>query len=231
LSERLRKLILFDIDGTLLLTGGAGKLAFNHAFLKLYGIDDAWRDIHPDGRTDPSLIEELFEKNFGRLPSASESLAVTEAYGEAMPEALLQASNFRLMPGVPKLLTYLAQRRLGLIGLATGNFERTARQKLLHGGLQDYFSFGGFGSDHVDRFQLTKLAVQRGIQLLGKRVSPEEILLIGDTVHDIDCGRRLGITTVAVATGSTAFDILEKARPDFLFRDFSVTEEVGVVFE
>ncbi|MCE9624212.1 MAG: HAD hydrolase-like protein [Deltaproteobacteria bacterium] len=227
----MRKLILFDIDGTLLMTGGAGKEAFDRVFSEFYGIEQAWRDIHPDGRTDPSLIVELFEKNLGRRPSSEEMERVSEAYARAMEEALPRSERFRLLPGVVELLDYLADRKIGMLGLATGNFESTAAQKLRHGGLHHYFRFGGYGSDHGVRLELTRAAVERGRSLLGGHLPNEEIILVGDTVHDIDCGRRLDLTTVAVATGSTPRATLEAARPDFVLDSLSPLEEVALIFD
>jgi phosphoglycolate phosphatase len=227
----MRKLVIFDIDGTLLLTGGAGKAAFDRVFAKLYGIKGAWRDIHPDGRTDPSLIRELFEKNLGRRPRPEEEMQVTLAYAAAMAEEVPRSERFRLLPGVLQLLEILQQRGLALLGLATGNFESTAGHKLRHAKLDHFFHFGGYGSDHAERPELTKVAVERGLQRLGRRVSPEEILLVGDTVHDVDCGRRLGLTTVAVATGSTSRKVLEAARADFVVDSFGCLEEILPIFE
>lgn len=227
----MRKLVIFDIDGTLLLTGGAGKAAFDRVFAALYGIDGAWRDIHPDGRTDPSLIRELFEKNLGRRPRPEEERRVTEAYAAAMAEEIPRSARFRLMPGVLPLLEILERRGLALLGLATGNFESTAGQKLRHAKLDRYFQFGGYGSDHAERSELTKLAVDRGLQRLGRRVAPEEILLVGDTVHDVEAGRKLGLTTVAVATGSTKRAALEAARADFVVDSFDPLAEILPIFE
>ena len=181
----MRKLVIFDIDGTLLLTGGAGKAAFDRVFADLYGIEGAWRDIRPDGRTDPSLIRELFEKNLGRRPRPEEEMRVTLAYAAAMAEELPRSERFRLLPGVLQLLEVLQRRGLALLGLATGNFESTAGQKLRHAKLDAFFHFGGYGSDHHERTELTRIAVERGLNKLGRRTSPEEIILVGDTVHDI----------------------------------------------
>lgn len=227
----MRKLVIFDIDGTLLLTGGAGKAAFDRVFRDQYGIEGAWRDIHPDGRTDPSLIRELFEKNLGRGPRPEEEMRVTLAYAAAMAEELPRSERFRLLPGVLQLLEILQQRGLALLGLATGNFESTAGHKLRRAKLDHFFHFGGYGSDHADRPELTRIAMERGLQKLGRRVPPEEILLVGDTIHDIDCGRRLGMTTIAVATGSTTRLQLEAARADFVVDSFGSLEEVLPIFE
>ncbi len=224
--KRVQKIILFDIDGTILLTGGAGKLAFEEVFVRLFGIENAWQEIHPDGRTDPSLIEELFQKNLRRLPTPSELQSVTELYSEAMAKALHAAPNFRLMPGVAELLQEIQDSQGALLGLATGNFETTAYLKLERAGLRHHFSFGGFGSDHPDRLELTRLALERGRAKAGGELSASEVILIGDTCQDIDCGKKLGMTTVAVATGSTPKLELEKSRPDFLFNDFTPSREL-----
>ncbi|MCC7343794.1 MAG: HAD family hydrolase [Deltaproteobacteria bacterium] len=227
----MRKLIVFDIDGTLLMTGGAGKEAFDRVFQEHYGVEGAWRDIHPDGRTDPSLIVELFEKNLGRRPSPEEMERIAASYARAMEECLPRSRRFRLLPGVVELLDFLSERRIGLLGLATGNFESTAHQKLRHGGLHRYFQFGGYGSDHGRRLELTRTAIERGRTLLGGYLPNDEIILVGDTLHDIDCGRRLGLTTVAVATGSTPRATLEAARPDFVLDNFTPLEEVALIFD
>jgi phosphoglycolate phosphatase-like HAD superfamily hydrolase len=226
----MRRIILFDIDGTLLLTGGAGKAAFDRAFAQLYQIEDAWCDIHPDGRTDPSLIIELFEKNLKRRPSPQEETRVREIYTECMAQTLQQAPRFRLMAGVDRLIPALAARPGVSLGLATGNFAETARLKLKRAGLGEYFSFGGFGSDFADRLQLTRTALQRGYQRAGAFIPPEDCFLVGDTIHDIRCGRLLGLTTVAVATGSTLKAELAKSRPDFLLDSLEETEEVLTIF-
>lgn len=226
----MKNLILFDIDGTLLLTGGAGKISFNQVFSDLYQIEGAWQNIHPDGRTDPSLIQELFETNLGRQAREGELSRVKEAYIRSMPEALKKAEQFRLMPGVKELLSLLAEREIGLMGLATGNFEATAYQKLEHAGLGEFFSFGGFGSDHYDRLKLTRLAVARGQQKMGRLLEPEDVFLIGDTPNDIRCGKLLGLTTIGVATGSTPMKELKSYRPDFLLEDLSALEEVITIF-
>jgi phosphoglycolate phosphatase-like HAD superfamily hydrolase len=225
-----RKIILFDIDGTLLLTGGAGKLAFDRAFSELYAIEGAWQNIHPDGRTDPSLIHELFEKNLGRRPRSEEISRIGEAYTQAMEVSLQEAQHFRVMPGVVELLAELEKREMGLLGLATGNLETTAYLKLERAGLRNYFSFGGFGSDFSDRLQLTRAAVERGRQKLGGWVDPQDILLVGDTAEDVRCGKQLGLTTIAVATGSTSKSSLAALRPDFVVEELTPLDEALLMF-
>ena len=225
-----KKLILFDIDGTLLLTGGAGKVAFDRTFEELYGVLEVWQGINPDGKTDPLIIEELFLKQWGRRPKAHEEKAVEARYALHMEQALQQAPKFRLMAGISELLLALKDRQLGYLGLATGNYEATAWMKLKRAGLERFFNFGGFGSDTRDRLALTRLAMERGMTQLGSRIHPEDVWVVGDTIHDIRCGKLLGATTVAVATGSTPWDILQKARPDFLLENFGDLEESLTAF-
>jgi phosphoglycolate phosphatase-like HAD superfamily hydrolase len=226
----MRRLILFDIDGTLLLTGGAGKAAFDRVFVQLYGIENAWGETHPDGRTDPNLITELFEKNLKRKPSPQEEKKVRELYGTTMAQTLEQSPRFRLMPGVERLIPRLASYEVFSLGLATGNFEETAYLKLKRAGLESFFPFGGFGSDFPDRLQLTRTAVQRGYQKAGGMIAPEDCFVVGDTIHDIRCGKLLGLTTVAIATGSTSKQELARHRPDFLLDSLEETEEVLTIF-
>lgn len=223
------KIILFDIDGTLLLTGGAGKTAFETVFQEHFQISGAWQDIHPDGRTDPSLIDELFRKNLSRLPTEGEREAVAAAYAAAMEKALQSAPRFRLMPGVSQCLADLKAEGF-LLGLATGNFEATAYQKLRRASLHEYFSFGGFGSDHADRFELTRVAMERGMAKWGRAIEARDFLLIGDTVHDVECGKRCGMMTAAVATGRTTSQELAAQRPDYLFPDLSDRERLRAAF-
>lgn len=223
----MHKLILFDIDGTLLMTGGAGKRSFDQVFVQLYGISEAWQDMSPDGRTDPSLITELFENHFGRKPRPEECRQVEAHYVRAMEEYLWDAPRFRLLPGVTDLLALLHERVPGRLGIATGNFAATAELKLRRAGLEGYFSFGGYGSDAYDRLKLTRMAADRGRQAIGRWVDPDEIYLIGDTVHDVRCGKNLGFVTIGVASGNVKRHELEAARPDFVFDDLSDIDEIS----
>ncbi|MCP5467732.1 MAG: HAD family hydrolase [Deltaproteobacteria bacterium] len=227
----MHRMIIFDIDGTLLMTGGAGKSAFNSVFAELYQISEAWQDILPDGRTDPSLIKEIFQKNLGYKPETKAYQKVAKIYIEKMEQALQAAPRFRLLPGITDLLETLFQRYPQALGIATGNFEDSAQLKLKRAGLENYFSFGGFGSDSEDRLALTRKALERGRQALKRWIPPEDVFLVGDTPHDIRCGKLLGMNTVAVASGSHSKKELSSYQPDFLLQDFSQVEEVISIFE
>lgn len=225
-----KKMILFDIDGTLLLSGGAGALAFDRVFEKLYQLDRAWQGIHPDGKTDPKIIDELFIKHFGRKASPQEHKVIEKHYVEEMAKSLYEVERFRLMEGAKTLVEELVKRKIAYLGLATGNYESTSYLKLERAGLKEYFAFGGFGSDSADRPTLTRRAFQRGMDHIGSRIKTEDVFVVGDTVHDVQSGKMIGAMTVAVATGSTPYETLMAARPDFCVHSFADLEESLNIF-
>lgn len=214
-----RTVFLWDIDGTILLSGGAGIASFNRVFEELFSEPGIWQDLHPDGRTDDSIIEELFSKRLKRLPTKSEMATIVKRYNEVMEEELWCSANFRLMPQVHETLRMLSQNPKISLGIATGNYEITAINKLKRAKLHHYFSYGGYGSDSRDRTQLTQIALNRAIQHLG--VPPEDVFLIGDTVHDIRCGRQIGAKTIGVCTGMTPKESLEEEGANWVIRDLS----------
>jgi phosphoglycolate phosphatase len=213
------KIILFDIDGTLLLTGGAGKHAFNRIFKDLYNEEAIWQDIQPGGRTDVSLIKECFDKRWSREPSEDEIKAVKQAYIEALPAELPKSENFRLMPHVKETLTALKDRKDVALGIVTGNFKDTAWQKLKHAELDSYFHFGGYGCDSEDRLELTEVAIENAMEFTGDIDS--EIYVIGDTVADMQCGKAVFATTIGVCTGPASRAELEAEEPAFVLNDLS----------
>lgn len=215
------KVILFDIDGTLLLTGGAGRIAFERIFEEMFQIKNAWKGIVPDGKTDPIIIEELAEKNLNRNLTKKEYDELVKTYYEYFAEELPQSEKFRLMPGVEKLLGLLSARENIFLGVATGNFEDPAWRKLDQAGFRNYFKFGGFGSDGRNREILTQKALERALEHIEGPIEEVETYVIGDTLHDIAAGKAMGAKTIAVATGSTSFETLAGAKPSRVFEDFS----------
>lgn len=212
-------LFIWDIDGTLLLTGGAGKISFNRVFGEHFNQDNLWGQMRPDGKTDGVIIAELFEAGFGRKPSPEELSLITTRYIELMLEQIPLSPRFRLLPGVTETLAWLKQQSTWHCGLATGNFVETARCKLHRAGLDHYFSFGGYGSDSTDRLELTRTALARGIHMTSE--TPKQVFLIGDTVYDVRCGQALNCTTIAVATGSTSKAELAAAGADYVLEDLT----------
>lgn len=209
-----KRLFLWDIDGTLLLTGGAGKAAFERIFLEIYNEPFIWGNTQPDGKTDPLIIRELFTSRLGREPAADEMNTIVTLYNRAMEEEIPRSKKFRLLPHAHETLTKLSHIAGVLMGLATGNFETSAQAKLKRAGLSHFFGFGGFGSDSDDRLTLTRIALTRGLEKCGTK--PDELYVVGDTIHDITCGLTIGAKTIAVATGQTTREKLEKAKADWV---------------
>jgi phosphoglycolate phosphatase len=213
------KIILFDIDCTLLHTGGSGRIAFEKTFKDLYGIEDVWQDLVPDGKTDPAIVEELIARIFKRPPTTDELFKVSKSYQEHFEREIKNPPNFRLMPGVSEMLQTLSSKNL-LLGVATGNYETAAWAKLECGGLRKFFQFGGFGSDSHDRMELTRLAVERGRKIAGKEIPDEAVFLLGDTPHDIRAGKAAGAITIGVATGRTSVQEFKLCGADYAVEDF-----------
>ena len=226
-----RKVLLFDIDATLLLSGNAGGRALNRTFDHLYGIKGAFDDIRPDGKTDPLIFREIFRTKRPEIVPEREMEKVAEIYVAFLEEELRDSPKFRVMPGVPELLEALASRSALVLGLATGNLEKGAWMKLGRGGMDPYFHFGGFGSDAENRTELIRIAMERARGYLGNHVPGEDIYVIGDTPRDILHGKEAGARTVAVATGKSGVDELSRHGPNHVFADFSDTAEVLRFFD
>jgi phosphoglycolate phosphatase-like HAD superfamily hydrolase len=207
---------LFDIDGTLMLSGGAGMRALRRAFAGLHGVADGTAGIHPDGKTDPLIATEMFRAHLGRDPEAPEIPALLTAYEGLLADELHAAPTASVLPGVRALLLELRARG-ELLGLCTGNSETGARIKLEHVGLWDFFPFGGFGSDDIDRAAIVRMALWRARACCGRDFAPAEVLVIGDTPRDIAAARAVGVRAAAVATGPHSRAALEAHQPDLLF--------------
>lgn len=214
------KLLLFDVDGTLVSTGGAGVRALNRAFEQLYQIQEAMSTVDPAGKTDPAIVRELFQEWMDRDCSEEELHTVCDVYLRILPEEVDQAVQYRVMPGVTEFLKVVQRRHRIIVGLGTGNLEGGARIKLERGELNDFFPFGGFGSDAEERHEVLRIAAWRAQDRVGQRLKKEEMFVIGDTERDIEAGRKAGMITVAVATGHADVERLRKAEPDLLLADF-----------
>jgi phosphoglycolate phosphatase-like HAD superfamily hydrolase len=209
-------LYLFDIDGTLMLSGGAGMRALRRAFAGLHGVVDGTAGIHPDGKTDPLIVTEMFRAHLGREPAAPEIPALIAEYEGLLADELRQSPTAEVLPGVRALLAELRARGEPL-GLCTGNSETGARIKMQHVGLWGFFPFGGFGSDDIDRTEIVRTALRRARACCGRDFAPDEVLVIGDTPRDIAAARAAGVRAAAVATGPHSRAALEAHRPDLLF--------------
>jgi phosphoglycolate phosphatase-like HAD superfamily hydrolase len=210
---------LFDIDGTLISSGGAGKAALEAGLIEEFGIDRITDELELGGRTDRAICRDLFRYHV--LDDTPENWRrLIAAYLRHLP-ACLTAKGGRVLPGITALLEGLKGRDDVLVGLLTGNVRAGAAAKLGHFGLYEHFGFGGFGDDHFDRDDVAREALAAVRRHGNGRASPDRIWVIGDTPLDVRCARAIGAQAVAVATGWHPAEELAACEPDLLFSDLS----------
>ena len=222
----MRKLLLFDLDWTLIYTGGAGIRALDFSFEKHFRVPQAMEKVSPDGKTDPAICREMIRVHLSREPQETEIENLCQGYLDRLAYEIPGSPGYRVMPGIPELLEALVHRNDALMGLGTGNLQEGARIKLARADLMKYFSFGGYGSDAEERPTLLRTAVTRGEALAKKTFRPKEVVVIGDNSRDVLAGQAIGAVTVAVASGPMKFEELAKTFPDHLFHDLSNTQAV-----
>jgi phosphoglycolate phosphatase len=227
------KLLLFDIDGTLLRAGGAGMRSIERAVRERFGVSGVTDGISADGKTDPMIFREALASF---LPAGerleTEVAALTPVYERIMREEMPASAEARLLPGVVELLEALASRRGVTLGLLTGNLESTARVKLARFDLNRYFHFGAFASDDERRDRLPPVAVERAEQHLGRAVGlGRHVLVIGDTPRDVACALANGMTAVGVGAAHYSAQDLAAAGAHLTFEDLSNTAAVLAGFE
>lgn len=219
---QLERLILFDIDGTLLSAGDAPRRAFRRALREFFGTEGDAATGAFAGKTDPQILYELMEAaGFGEDHVDERVADFFDRYLEELERELEVETGHRLYPGVAELVPALAGDPRVVLGLVTGNVERGARLKLGHFGLWDRFRVGAFGSDHRMRDRLPPVAIRRAERATGRRFEAEEVVVVGDTPADVACARAVGATAVAVATGTPGRTELEAAGPDLLLDSLS----------
>lgn len=219
-----RRLFLFDIDGTLITSGGAGESALIEAMASRFGVREDLKGITLAGATDALIAVALLKKH-GLEASPENATALLDSYLHHLVQNMPRHSG-QVFPGVIPLLDALKQRSDSVVALLTGNVVRGAEIKLRHYGVWDYFEFGAFADDHQDRNELGKFAQARAAEMHGIPFEPRHIFVIGDTPRDIECGRVIGAKTVAIATGNYDRASLAAHSPDFLFEDFCDTAAV-----
>ncbi len=194
------RILLFDIDGTLVSTGGAGAVAWKRAFEELYGIPADIGRFTDAGMTDPDVGAQTFAAVMNREPTPHELAQLIQRRLEHLPEAVAESEGYRVLPGVPERLRQLS-REGHLLGIITGNGDGAAHIKLQRGDLNRWFSFGAYGGVGMDRAAIVRAAVERGEAMLGQDVPNEEVYVIGDTPLDINAAHAAGCTSIGVATG------------------------------
>ncbi len=223
------RLVLFDVDGTLLLTKGAGMRAFKRALKEVFGANEWPATYHPDGKTDPQIGREVLDVlNLSHRWSEKSREALLASYLVFLEDEMCKVKEqglIQVLPGVRNLLEMLSNQQDFLLGLGTGNLEGGARIKLGKAGLSRYFRFGGYGSDSEDRTTLTRIGIRRGAQMAAP-IAIEGIFVIGDTPFDIIHGQAAGAKVIAVASSRYSVDELGMHNPDLLVRDLTQAESI-----
>jgi phosphoglycolate phosphatase len=207
--------VLFDIDGTILVTGGAGGVAWQRAFEELHGVDVDIAEHTDAGMTDPEIAAIVFREVIGREGSQEERAKAIGCYLKHLPDTVADSAAYRVMPGIEDLLDRLIDDGL-LLGLVTGNIEAAAHIKLARARLNRFFSFGGYGSDSADRTEVTQAALRRGCLVSGGALDGDVCIAIGDTPRDVKAGHGAGIRVIAVATGSYGVEALGETGADWV---------------
>jgi phosphoglycolate phosphatase-like HAD superfamily hydrolase len=220
----MKLLLLWDIDGTLIASGGAGMKALTVALKTVFNIDGSIADIDFAGRTDYWIIREVFKK-FGLAATPENFARYFEGYAAALPHQLA-SPQARVLPGVREILRAAAAHGAIAQGLLTGNIRRGAQVKLSYHGLWEHFAFGAFADDSEHRNELGPHAVRRAAERHGVNFSAANVWVIGDTPHDIACGKIIGARTLAVGTGGYAIDQLRSHSPTVVLEDLADTAAV-----
>lgn len=219
--------VLFDIDGTLLRSDGAGRAATRAAMLEVFGAADGVDTLSFGGKTDWFIINELLA---GQTHTHSEIARLMPAYGAALVrhlERALERHRIWALPGALEAVTALRGRPDTLIGLITGNVRDTVAFKLRAAGYEpDWFAVGAYGSESPDRSEVAALAVERAARAAGQALHPAQAVIVGDTPADIACARAVGARAVAVTTGFASREELAAAGPDHLLDDLSALPDV-----
>jgi len=214
------RLVLFDIDGTLIRTGGAGVKAFGKVFQTEFKAIDGFEKLKFAGRTDTGLVREFF--GFHRIPATDENFKRFFERYVFWLDHILKETQTTICAGVSELIRGLqALPKPPVLGLLTGNIRLGAEIKLRHAGLWDVFVTGGFADDSEERDKIAAIAKERGSRLLKEELQGEHVLVIGDTPLDIRCARAIGAKVLAVATGTVPVEELQLHKPEWAVKDLS----------
>jgi phosphoglycolate phosphatase len=207
--------ILFDVDETLISTGGAGAKSWRWAFRTMWDVDADITLYTKGGMTDPVVGRTTFRGVMGREPSDREMARLLGAYLQRLPQEVKESTGYHVLPGVGELLPRLVHEGI-LLGITSGALQAGAHAKLARAKLNRYFSFGGYGSDSTDRGELTKRALERAGQIHGHPIDPKDVYVVGDTPLDISAAHAAEAVAVGVATGKYSEDELRAAGADIV---------------
>lgn len=221
-SAPLPTLVLFDVDGTLITSGGAGARAWAYAFDHLYGVRADIGSHSEAGETDPTVARNTFKAALRREPTKEELARLFAVYLRRLDEEVAGSAGYRVLDGVEALLAGLSDAGT-MLGIVSGAMEGAARVKLARGRLNRYFIFGGYGSDSSDRAALTTVAIRKGSVVHGRALEPRSVLVVGDTPRDVQAAHEAGCIAVGVASGRYGVDELHRAGADHVLA--SLTED------
>jgi phosphoglycolate phosphatase-like HAD superfamily hydrolase len=210
-----RLAILFDVDGTLIISGGAGADSWRLAFDELYGIPADIGKFTDTGMTDPDVGRKTFEAVLHREPAPAEFSKLLECRLHYLHQTVRESKHYQVLDGVAELLPKLLAEGY-LLGLVTGNLEAAAHIKMHRGKLNRFFSFGGYGSDSRDRAEVTRIALRRAALVFGAELGPERCVVVGDTPHDADAAHAAGIACVGVASHNFNAEQLREGGADWV---------------
>ncbi len=220
-------LVLFDIDGTLIDSGGAGVRSLDYAFRDLFSIEDAFQGVSMAGKTDSEIIKEGLLKH-GISPNGNFE-AIINAYLNHLSKEINNKRR-HIKPGIYDVLRELSFMKKVKLGLLTGNLEQGARIKLEPFNINRYFHAGAFGSDDEDRDNLLPVAIKRFEELCKRRIKFYNCTVIGDTPRDVHCSKPYGAKSIGVATGSYSADELKQAGADYVFKNLSDYSDFLLLF-
>ena len=224
--------LLFDIDGTLITSGGAGRRAMGLAFSRLHGRQDACDSFSMSGMTDRAIVRQGLQ-NIGVMPTPEGLTAVIDTYLQHLAEEVLRVDDrdYRLLPGMREAVEAAHARQGVAVGLGTGNVREGARIKLERVGIHDRFAFGGFGCDHENRVELIRQGARSGATRLGVPLESCRVVVIGDTPKDVAAAQGIGARCIGVGTGNYTPEALLAAGADHAFPDFTAREALGALLD
>ena len=207
--------VIFDVDGTLLSTGGAGGRSWGRASLRLYGQEADITEFTDTGMTDPQVGTEVFRHVHDRDPSPAELAELISSYLWFLPDEISASEGYKVLPGARETLERMNSNGVP-VGIVTGAMEAGSHAKLGRGQLNGLLQFGGFGSDSPDRTEITLKAIERGARLLGRELRPEQCYIVGDTPKDVEAAHAAGAIAVGVASHKYTREQLAESEPEHL---------------
>jgi len=217
----MNTLLLWDIDGTLLRGNGIGTVAFNRAIRELFNMEMSWDGIDFAGATDGIIVKQILDRC--GIPDTPEHQYRLEMYYIHYFAEAVKNHEFTVYPGVREVLNRAGHDSRYFQALLTGNFEAASWMKVCHNGMGGYFTCGAFGGETRNRSDIARRAVERVFQRTGVQFPKEKTIVIGDTIHDVRCGKAIGAHTLCVTTGDYSRKQLEDAGADAVLEDFSNT--------